>query len=235
MSTSYAETGSTSVSGRRSMPGDGSSSTSRGSSDDSVSARTWENSRAEAKRTPSSVSWKWAISCSAPISLACATPGLVERRADPASPVLYGHSDLNRRAARGRLEEAEEAVDLADDPAARLGDPAPCAGSLGHRLQPMDERRDIDHCRRRRLSDQRNRVGGVTLDVDLADTRSVHATILTIGNEVVSGDTENTNASWLSRRLEELGVQGRAERGHPRRARADRRLRPARGARSSST
>ena len=32
------------------------------------------------------------------------------------------------------------------------------------------------------------------------------AAILTIGNEVVSGDTENTNASWLSRRLEELGV-----------------------------
>ena len=33
------------------------------------------------------------------------------------------------------------------------------------------------------------------------------AAILTIGNEVVSGDTENTNASWLSRRLEELGVK----------------------------
>jgi molybdenum cofactor synthesis domain-containing protein len=35
----------------------------------------------------------------------------------------------------------------------------------------------------------------------------VLATILTIGNEIVSGDTENTNASWLSRRLEELGVK----------------------------
>ncbi len=33
------------------------------------------------------------------------------------------------------------------------------------------------------------------------------AAILTIGNEIVSGDTENTNASWISRRLEELGVQ----------------------------
>jgi molybdenum cofactor synthesis domain-containing protein len=32
------------------------------------------------------------------------------------------------------------------------------------------------------------------------------AAILTIGNEIVSGDTENTNASWLARRLEELGV-----------------------------
>lgn len=33
------------------------------------------------------------------------------------------------------------------------------------------------------------------------------AAILTIGNELVSGDTENTNASWLARRLEELGVK----------------------------
>jgi len=29
---------------------------------------------------------------------------------------------------------------------------------------------------------------------------------VTIGNEVVSGDIENTNASWLARRLEELGL-----------------------------
>jgi molybdenum cofactor synthesis domain-containing protein len=35
----------------------------------------------------------------------------------------------------------------------------------------------------------------------------VRAAILTIGNEIVSGDTENTNASWLSRRFEELGVK----------------------------
>jgi molybdenum cofactor synthesis domain-containing protein len=35
----------------------------------------------------------------------------------------------------------------------------------------------------------------------------VLAAILTIGNELVSGDTENTNASWLARRLEELGVK----------------------------
>ena len=33
------------------------------------------------------------------------------------------------------------------------------------------------------------------------------AAILTIGNELVSGDTENTNASWLARRLESLGVK----------------------------
>jgi molybdenum cofactor synthesis domain-containing protein len=35
----------------------------------------------------------------------------------------------------------------------------------------------------------------------------VLAAILTIGNELVSGDVENTNGSWLARRLEELGVQ----------------------------
>ena len=33
------------------------------------------------------------------------------------------------------------------------------------------------------------------------------AVILTIGNEIVSGDVGNTNASWLGRRLEELGVK----------------------------
>ncbi len=32
------------------------------------------------------------------------------------------------------------------------------------------------------------------------------AAILTIGNEIVSGDIENTNGSWLARRLEQLGV-----------------------------
>jgi nicotinamide-nucleotide amidase len=35
----------------------------------------------------------------------------------------------------------------------------------------------------------------------------VLAAILTIGNELVSGDTENTNASWLAQRLERLGVK----------------------------
>jgi nicotinamide-nucleotide amidase len=33
------------------------------------------------------------------------------------------------------------------------------------------------------------------------------ATIITIGNELLSGDVPNTNASWLARRLEELGVK----------------------------
>jgi nicotinamide-nucleotide amidase len=35
----------------------------------------------------------------------------------------------------------------------------------------------------------------------------VRAAILTIGNELVSGDTVNTNASWLGQRLEQLGVK----------------------------
>jgi molybdenum cofactor synthesis domain-containing protein len=35
------------------------------------------------------------------------------------------------------------------------------------------------------------------------------AAILTIGNEVLSGDTLNTNAAWLAQRLERLGVRVR--------------------------
>jgi molybdenum cofactor synthesis domain-containing protein len=35
------------------------------------------------------------------------------------------------------------------------------------------------------------------------------AVILTIGNEIVSGDVENTNGSWLARQLAELGVEVR--------------------------
>jgi len=37
--------------------------------------------------------------------------------------------------------------------------------------------------------------------------RCVTAAILTIGNELVSGDVPNSNASWLARRLEQLGVK----------------------------
>jgi nicotinamide-nucleotide amidase len=35
------------------------------------------------------------------------------------------------------------------------------------------------------------------------------AAIITVGNEIVSGDVENTNASWLARRLAGLGVEVR--------------------------
>jgi molybdenum cofactor synthesis domain-containing protein len=35
----------------------------------------------------------------------------------------------------------------------------------------------------------------------------VQATLLTIGNELVSGDVPNTNAAWLARQLELLGVR----------------------------
>ena len=33
------------------------------------------------------------------------------------------------------------------------------------------------------------------------------ASIVTVGNELLSGDVENTNGSWLARRLAELGVE----------------------------
>ncbi|MGH3007029.1 MAG: competence/damage-inducible protein A [Gaiellaceae bacterium] len=33
------------------------------------------------------------------------------------------------------------------------------------------------------------------------------AVVLTVGNEIVCGDVENTNASWLARRLGELGME----------------------------
>ena len=35
------------------------------------------------------------------------------------------------------------------------------------------------------------------------------AVVLAVGNEIVSGDVENTNGSWLSRRLAGLGVQAK--------------------------
>jgi molybdenum cofactor synthesis domain-containing protein len=35
------------------------------------------------------------------------------------------------------------------------------------------------------------------------------AAIVTIGNELLSGDVENTNGSWLARRLEAAGVDVR--------------------------
>jgi molybdenum cofactor synthesis domain-containing protein len=38
---------------------------------------------------------------------------------------------------------------------------------------------------------------------------TLSASILTIGNELVSGDVPNTNASWLARRLAPLGVEVR--------------------------
>jgi molybdenum cofactor synthesis domain-containing protein len=36
------------------------------------------------------------------------------------------------------------------------------------------------------------------------------AVIVTIGNEIVAGDVENTNGSWLARRLAQLGIEARA-------------------------
>lgn len=39
--------------------------------------------------------------------------------------------------------------------------------------------------------------------------RPATAVVLTVGDEIVSGDVENTNASWLARRLSELGLEVR--------------------------
>ena len=39
--------------------------------------------------------------------------------------------------------------------------------------------------------------------------RMASATILTIGNELVSGDVPNTNGSWIAKRLAPLGVETR--------------------------
>ena len=68
------------------------------------------------------------------------------------------------------------------------------------------------------------------LGSDLSDchTRHVLAAILTIGNELVSGDTENTNASWLARRLESLGVRVAISAAVPDETDRDRRVRAAR-------
>jgi molybdenum cofactor synthesis domain-containing protein len=40
-----------------------------------------------------------------------------------------------------------------------------------------------------------------------SDTEGMRAALLTIGDEVVSGDIANTNAAWLAQRLESLGVR----------------------------
>jgi molybdenum cofactor synthesis domain-containing protein len=40
-------------------------------------------------------------------------------------------------------------------------------------------------------------------------TRAATAVVLTVGNEIIYGDVENTNASWLARRLAELGLEVR--------------------------
>ena len=52
------------------------------------------------------------------------------------------------------------------------------------------------------------------------------AAILTIGNEIVSGDVANTNASWLAKRLEPLGVRVRSIAALPDEIEDDRRVRP---------
>ena len=101
-------------------------------------------------------------------------------------------------------------MDVADDQACFLGDRnlASCARSGTVAVRCRHDSGVITAVGER-SSDERDDAVGIALRGDLADghTRHVLAAILTIGNELVSGDTENTNASWLARRLEELGVK----------------------------
>ena len=60
------------------------------------------------------------------------------------------------------------------------------------------------------------------------------AAILTIGNELISGDVADTNGIWLAQRLERIGVRV-AIGGGPRRHRRGRALHPARGAPRSTS
>src|SRR5262249_22173270 len=71
---------------------------------------------------------------------------------------------------------------------------------------PLGLVRDRPRVRGEQQVDERAGVGG---RIELAEghTRHMVAAILTIGNEIVSGDIENGNASWLGRRLEQLGVK----------------------------
>ena len=80
------------------------------------------------------------------------------------------------------------------------------SGVAAPAVQPL---RRVRHHRRVRGVEERHDLVRVAVWLDRSDghTRHVLAAILTIGNELVSGDTENTNASWLARRLETLGVK----------------------------
>src|SRR5438093_12437936 len=60
--------------------------------------------------------------------------------------------------------------------------------------------------------------------------RAVSASILTIGNELVSGDVPNTNASWLAEPARAARGRGPPDGGAPGRDRRGRGLRPCRGA-----
>src|SRR5262249_56872891 len=58
----------------------------------------------------------------------------------------------------------------------------------------------------RRLDGGHRGAKASALPAPKAGTLTGTASILTIGNELVSGDVPNTNASWLARRLAPLGV-----------------------------
>ncbi|MEI9987378.1 MAG: molybdopterin-binding protein [Aliidongia sp.] len=53
--------------------------------------------------------------------------------------------------------------------------------------------------------------------------KSVTACLVVIGNEILSGRTQDANLNYLAKGLNEVGVRLREARGDPRRARDDRR------------
>ncbi len=81
--------------------------------------------------------------------------------------------------------------------------------ALGGRRPAVQPLRRVRHHHRVGGVEERHDLIRVAVGLDWSDghTRHVLAAILTIGNELVAGDTDNTNASWLARRLETLGVK----------------------------
>jgi nicotinamide-nucleotide amidase len=142
------------------------------------------------------------------LELLCVSKADLEERAADATPaVLLENRDVEEPVARAFGEEVAEALDTTDGSSVDVRDPRARLGSLGSGLLAVQVRRDVHDGGRIDLEGQLDLIACVALEVHLTDTHFVHAAILTIGNEVVSGDTENTNASWLGRRLEELGVK----------------------------
>ena len=88
-------------------------------------------------------------------------------------------------------------------------------GSAGRRARArgrsaVPSRPGVRRAQRRRLGGRNAGRGGGERRPILARMRPpATAVVLTVGNEIVFGDVENTNASWLARRLAELGLEVR--------------------------
>ena len=155
---------------------------------------------------------------------------VVELAADAAPPRgpgrLAGSGTRSRQPPPKKITPAAPAP---DDPPVDLCDGAKEPRAFGHRAIAVQPFRCVGDDRRVRRQEQLDDLVRIGLGIDVSDlhTRHVLAAILTIGNELVSGDTENTNASWLARRLESLGVRVAISAAVPDETDADRRVRPA--------